>query len=239
MYSGEFKECQKLSKHCFCHCQTKWSCSPFTESLRLSFSPDRTFWAIFSSVGRLLKDRIRRSLLPRVLFDWLVFCFPICPTCSLNVEATALTPSSETVLFTSARGAVWLSGVYAVLFCGTGVSCNWQWVFIGISGSGEELRLLSALLDTSPSLLPELSSSRDWEPALCNCAPAESWLWYFTGCLLKWALDWVCNWLSAACSKCTWGDAVTLIARTRRDQNQTLTTISWAKPFVFIIKDYT
>lgn len=147
--------------------QTKWSCSPFPESLRLSFSPDKTFWALLCSVGRLLRDRIRICLsrLPWLLLDWLVFRVSIWPT---------LITSSDSVLLTPPWGAVWLSGVYPVFCrCRPGVSelCSRQRVFTGLWGSGEELRLLSAL--PSNSMLAVFSSSIDRDLVLSDCAPEE------------------------------------------------------------------
>lgn len=130
--------------------QTK-SCSSFPEWLRLSFRPDRIFWAgevSFWSLGRLFGEWQRAWPCPALgpLLDW--FVFGSAPHLS---PASSEDPCVEPTLSMSCTTSNEFCGSFPVLsamtlawWCWRGFKSN-CWGSLWLPGSGEELRLLSAL----------------------------------------------------------------------------------------------
>lgn len=172
--------------------QTK-SCSSFPEWLRLSFRPDRIFW----------DGEVRLCSTVNVLGDWL------CPTLCLSfirvvVCLTWHAAASFWEDFCLAPDDVAVAGeVSPNMYCATSeglsetftlLSVAWWgwrafsqqpskfWECLCVSGSGEELRLLSALPGHPTAGATDCLGEC---PGLESRAPGLWWRWYFTGCLVK------------------------------------------------------
>lgn len=137
--------------------QTK-SCSSFPERLRLSFRPDKIFCAgevKFISTGNVFGDWHRAGLcpVPCLLQDIFLFWEPWHPdatawedSCPVLTDVSVNIESSPSMYCTTLRGLRGTSTLFSaakVDCCGWGVSTFWE--SLCVRGSGEELRLLSAL----------------------------------------------------------------------------------------------
>lgn len=192
---------------CWCYCsvcvcardfnsvsQTK-SCSSFPEWLRLSFRPDRILWAgevSLCSLGSVFDDWLCPTLV--LLFEWFSLRSAWCParadSCveadEVTVPADVNAESSPSMYCTTSRGLRWTS---ALLSEAPLVWWGWQLFSLWRSdscslGSGEELRLLSAL-----SGWPWVSGASGRPVVWKRFGDLVAGLLcrrYFTGCLVKW-----------------------------------------------------
>lgn len=185
----------------FIFSQTK-SCSSFPEWLRLSFRPVRIFCAgevSLCSGGSVLDVWLCPTLC--LLLEWFVFRSARRPTdttaadpcagldeVTLAVDVGKDVESSPSMYCTTCRGLTAVSPLLSV------VALVW-WVWQPLSlwgskfcegicapGSGEELRLLSALPGWPFAAAPWCLAARD---GLGNRYPGLWCRWYFTGCLVK------------------------------------------------------
>lgn len=144
--------------------QTK-SCSSFPEWLRFSFSPERIFWAgedrlcstgcVFGDWNRAWLCPVLCLLLGRCMFcsawhlvatSWEDSCAVLCDVAAdVNVESN---PSMYCTTSRGLSGTSTLVPVASVAWWGWRVFSLWTsklWESLCFPGSGEELRLLSAL----------------------------------------------------------------------------------------------
>lgn len=172
--------------------QTK-SCSSFPEWLRLSLRPDKIFWAgevKFCSTGSVFGDRHRGRLcaaLCCLLLDMFMLKSAWHPAAVASWEDSCVvldgvavapdvnTESSPSMYCTTSRGLSGTSTLLSVAWLGLWAFSQWMSKFweslCGVPGSGEELRLLSALPGQSLAAAAGCLAAR---PGLESRAP---WFW--------------------------------------------------------------
>lgn len=183
--------------------QTK-SCSSFPEWLRLSFRPDRILWAgevRLCSRGIVFGDWHRTRLCPAVCLSLVRFMLSSswhpaatswADSCVVRDDLAAAgdvnVESSPSMYCTTSRGLSGTSTLLSVTVV-TWRSCRvlsqWTskfWESLCVCGSGEELRLLSALPGWPLAGATGCLATR---PGLESRVPVLWCRWYFTGCLVK------------------------------------------------------